>query len=230
MSVYAIVTCAIFAQLMQKALLTFCCIFFFFVQNVPFISTSRIRQHALCRPINRLSREHHIIQSLSVTFPQRPTVNCPFWSRMAAHGAEGTALCPSAWLQRCTSLLAQEREHKRNTKRHAVRSESKQCWDCNLFLGRKQGCCVFKRGCWSLIAAAGVCVCVCDIEDSGDSLLKQYNGHLSPRGVIQIQYQARTFSTPLSALRRGSSVYCWRSVKKTQEGRETCIQSVSQSV
>lgn len=42
-------------------------------------------------------------------------------------------------------------------------------------------------------------VCVCDIEDSGDSLLKQYNGHLSPRGVIQIQYQATSCSTLLSA-------------------------------
>lgn len=46
---------------------------------------------------------------------------------------------------------------------------------------------------------ARLCVCVCDTEDSGDSLLKQYNGHLSPRGVIQIQYQAKTFSSPLSA-------------------------------
>lgn len=48
---------------------------------------------------------------------------------------------------------------------------------------------------------------MCDTEDRGDSLLKQYNGHLSPRGVIQIQYQARTFSTPLSALRRRRIVF-----------------------
>jgi len=156
---------------------------------------------------------------------------------MTAHGAEGAALCPSAWFQRCTSLLTQEREQKRNTKRHAVRSESKQCRNCNLFLGRKWGCCVFKRGCWSLIAAAGVCarVCVrvCDIEDSGDSLLKQYNGHLSPHGVIQIQYQARTFSTPLSALRRSRSVYCWSSGEKKPRGQRDMhphSQPVCQSV
>lgn len=95
-----------------------------------------------------LSHERHIIHSFSRPtgrhLPHRPTVGCPLFfffffscSRMAAHGAEGTALCPSAWLQRCTSLLTQERGHKTNTKRHAVRSESKQCRDCNLFLGRK---------------------------------------------------------------------------------------------
>lgn len=75
-------------------------------------------------------------------------------------------------------------------------------------------------------------MCVCDLEDSGDSLLKQYNGHLSPRGVIQIQYQARTFSTPLSALRRGHSVYCCSGLKEKPGGQRhmhPVNQSVSQS-
>lgn len=72
-------------------------------------------------------------------------------------------------------------------------------------------------------------MCVCDIEDSGDSLLKQYNGHLSPRGVIQIQYQARTFSTPLSALRRGHSVYCCRGLKE-KPGGQRHMHPVNQSV
>lgn len=131
--------------------------------------------------------------------------------------------------------------HKTNTKRHAARSESKQCRDCNLFLGRKWGCCVFKRGCWSLIAAAGVCACACvcerEIEDSGDSLLKQYNGHLSPRGVIQIQYQARTFSTPHSASRRTAAAFIVGGGRREEAGTHPSIhpsiqaaQRASQSV
>lgn len=80
-----------------------------------------------------------------------------------------------------------------------------------------------------MCVSARAAMCVCDIEDSGDSLLKQYNGHLSPRGVIQIQYQARTFSTPLSALRRGRSAHCWSSVKKKPGGQRD-MHPVSQSV
>lgn len=72
-----------------------------------------MRNVASCSPFNRPLHEHHIIESFCVT-PDNTRLTglqsgCPFCSRMAAHGAEGTALCPRAWLQRCTSLLTQER-------------------------------------------------------------------------------------------------------------------------
>lgn len=106
-------------------------------------------------------------RSFCVTSPHGPSVRRPFCSRAAAHGRKRRRF-PSEYqvpASHCGLLTREEggegAGRKTNTKRHAARSESKQCRDCNLFLGRKWGCCVFKRGCWSLFAAAGVCACAC---------------------------------------------------------------------
>lgn len=82
---------------------------------------------------------------------------------------------------------------------------------------------------------ARLCVCACararEREDSGDSLLKQYNGHLSPRGVIQILYQARSLSTPHSSLRLASRTRpSLLGAASKGRWRRRGVQSIGQSV
>ncbi|KAI9524748.1 hypothetical protein NQZ68_016757 [Dissostichus eleginoides] len=52
---------------------------------------------------------------------------------------------------------------------------------------------------------------------------------LSPARPFSQRYQARTFSTPLSALRRGRSVIVGAALRESQEGRDTSIQSVRET-
>lgn len=94
---------------------------------------------------------------------------------------QGTALCLSAWLLRCTGVLTQKKITKEQTNViqcfQSVLALNKQCTNCNHFWG-ENGAVVSLRAYLSPRSQLLACVCV-PIEDSGDSLVLQHNGHLS---------------------------------------------------